>query len=450
MSDPRALPPASVPPGQDADQGHYLRAVADMASHCCVTTRQALYNEQGIKLLDQGVRVDSGLYDRLVRHKLRGHLDEQLAVEDMVDVQAVAQEAAAQCESDALIRMLVGARPDIGAAQLLALVRGMTLPQPLAFKLTVMREQRAELYRHSVRMMLASIFLGLASGMGARECVHLAAAALLHDIGVLHMSPAWSDPDRRLNVAERRELMAHPVTAALLIRAQQIYPASVAQAVLEHHECLDGSGYPRGLRGEQISPMGQVLMLAEVAAAFFEKYASDGAAQRLSLMLRMNHRKFAAPLAACLLPALDAQAAQAPLQVTPGQVQAQIELLSQAFADWDARCMALPPSAFAQDGGRCCVFVTQRLMILQKALFEAGSHPQQQAEALAYLQDDAQSLAELALLGREALWQLRSVADAVNGRWPKLQGSDDACDRAVLDWVKALLAQMQEMAIAAP
>jgi len=44
----------------------------------------------------------------------------------------------------------------------------------------------------------------------------------------------------------------------------------VAQAVLEHHERMDGTGYPRGLEGGRISAMGQVLLLAEVVAAFFD------------------------------------------------------------------------------------------------------------------------------------------------------------------------------------
>ncbi len=444
------LPPdAAGLQGQAEDNSHYLRAVTDMAERCQVTTQEALFTDRGVKLLDKGVRVDSSLYDRLARHKLRGAIDEQLAVQDMVTVPALAQLAASQCEQDTLAYLLVHALGDMTAERLLAPVRALTLPHALAFRLTVMREQYPEQFQHSVRMMLVSLYLGVRSGMGERECVHLAAAALLHDIGVLHMNPIWRDPGQRVSGAGRKELLVHPVTAALVIQTQNVYPRSVAQAVLEHHERMDGSGYPRGLGGAQISPMGQVLLLAEVASAFFEKYANESAAQRLSLMLRMNHRRFPAALAAHLLPALSIRAVQGALQATPEQVRALIELLSHAFADWDGRCTALPSESFAPMGGRACALITQRLVTLQKTLFEAGSHPQQQAEALACLEDDAQGLAELALLGREAVWQLQSIADGVFARWPRLHGSTDAGDQAAVQWSEALSMRIAQ-ALAAP
>lgn len=74
---------------------------------------------------------------------------------------------------------------------------------------------------------------------------------------------------------QRKHLVAHPITAMLMVRDTQAYPkaAEVAEvAVLEHHERMDGSGHPRGLAGADISPMGRLLMLAEVVAAFYETY----------------------------------------------------------------------------------------------------------------------------------------------------------------------------------
>lgn len=79
--------------------------------------------------------------------------------------------------------------------------------------------------------------------------------------------------------------------------------------MLEHHERMDGSGYPRGLPGAEISPMGRILLLAEVVTAFYEKY-TDMPAQRLSLVLRLNHRKFPAALVAHVLPLLQEDVAR--------------------------------------------------------------------------------------------------------------------------------------------
>lgn len=431
------LSPAAFADGDS----HYLRAITDMADRRTVVTQEALYNDRGIKLVDKGARVDSRLYDRLVKHKLRGSIDEHLAMDDMVSVQSIVQLAASQCEHDTLAYLLVHTLEGMTAEKLLAPVRAMLLPPSLAFKLTVMREQHPVLFEHSVRMMLAAVYLGIKSGWSDRECVPLATAALLHDIGVLHMDPVWHDPANKMTAVGRQQLMAHPITAMLIIRGQNMFPRVVEQAVLEHHECMDGSGYPRGLQGDQISLMGQILMVAEVVAAFFEKYANEAAAQRLSLTLRLNHRKFPAALIACLLPVLQIRAVQTDVQVTPADVERLIEQLSTAFGDWDTRRAGLSPEAAESEA---CAFVEQRLSALQKTLFEAGSHPQQQAEALQYLQGDEQGLAELALLGREALWQLQGIVDATHSRWLTLEHSPQAGDQAVVQWRDACAVRLAQ------
>ena len=431
------LSPAAFADGDS----HYLRAITDMADRRTVVTQEALYTDRGIKLVDKGARVDSRLYDRLVKHKLRGSIDEHLAMDDMVNVQSIVQLAASQCEHDTLAYLLVHTLEGMTAEKLLAPVRAMLLPPSLAFKLTVMREQHPVLFEHSVRMMLAAVYLGIKSGWSDRECVPLATAALLHDIGVLHMDPVWHDPANKMTAVGRQQLMAHPITAMLIIRGQNMFPRVVEQAVLEHHECMDGSGYPRGLQGDQISLMGQILMVAEVVAAFFEKYANEAAAQRLSLTLRLNHRKFPAALIACLLPVLQIRAVQTDVQVTPADVERLIEQLSTAFGDWDTRRAGLSPEAAESEA---CAFVEQRLSALQKTLFEAGSHPQQQAEALQYLQGDEQGLAELALLGREALWQLQGIVDATHSRWLTLEHSTEAGDRAVVQWRDACAVRLAQ------
>ena len=122
--------------------------------------------------------------------------------------------------------------------------------------------------------------------------------------------------------------------------------------------------------------------------------------------------------------------------------------LGQVFADWQARCNALAPALLAAGSGQACAFVTQRLATLQKTLFEAGSHPQQQAEALAYLEGDEQGLAELALLGREALWQLQSIIDATHSRWPRLQEGSGAGDQTVAQWGAAFAQRMAQAELA--
>lgn len=413
------------------DSPHYLRALTDMADRRAVVTQDAIYTDNGIKLVEKGARIDSRLYDRLVQHKLREPIDRHLTVENAVDVSALIAAGQDLAEQGVLPQMLAQALGSAG--KLLAPLRSVSLPDPVAFKLTVMRDQRPGLFEHSLQMMMVAVFLGLKSGLSERDCVPLAAAALLHDAGVLHMDPSWMDPLNKVTGVQRKHLVAHPITSMLMLKDAGVYPRSVEIAVLEHHERMDGSGYPRGLPGAEISPMGRILLLAEVVTAFYEKY-TDMPAQRLSLVLRLNHRKFPAALVAHVLPLLHEDVARdSALMPLGADAPVQIDTLAGAFEQWEQLKAALPPAA-RQEPGSVFAFADIRLQALQKALIEAGSHPRQQGDLLEQLQGDALGLAEVALVGREALWQLQSIVNACYRRWPQLMDRASPADAAVADW----------------
>ena len=413
------------------DSPHYLRALTDMADRRAVVTQDAIYTDNGIKLVEKGARIDSRLYDRLVQHKLREPIDRHLTVENAVDVPALIAAGQDLAEQGVLPQMLAQALGSAG--KLLAPLRSVSLPDPVAFKLTVMRDQRPGLFEHSLQMMMVAVFLGLKSGLSESDCVPLAAAALLHDAGVLHMDPSWMDPLNKVTGVQRKHLVAHPITSMLMLKDAGVYPRSVEIAVLEHHERMDGSGYPRGLPGAEISPMGRILLLAEVVTAFYEKY-TDMPAQRLSLVLRLNHRKFPAALVAHVLPLLQEDVARdSALMPLGADAPVQIDTLAGAFEQWEQLKAALPPDA-RQVPGSVFAFADIRLQALQKALIEAGSHPRQQGDLLEQLQGDALGLAEVALVGREALWQLQSIVNACYRRWPQLTDRASPADAAVADW----------------
>lgn len=433
--------PLALPAGIDAaDSPHYLRALTDMADRRTVVADAAIYTDNGIKLVEKGARIDSRLYDRLVQHKLREPIDRHLSIDNPVDVAALLASAEALIEQDALLSAMAQALGS--SARLMAPLRSVPLPSPMACKLTVMRDQRPNLFEHSLRMMSVAIFLGIKGGMAERERVTLAAAALLHDLGVLHMDPAWSDPDHKVVGPQRKHLVAHPITAMLMIRDAQVYARAAEVAVLEHHERMDGSGYPRGLAGADITPMGRILLLAEVVAAFYEKY-DDMPAQRLSLVLRLNHRKFPAALVACILPLLQEEVARDSALMPLGNDAArQIDVVAETFARWDQLKAALPSNARTPVAGSAFAFADARLLALHKALLEAGSHPRQQGEVMAQLQGDVVGLAEVALVGREALWQLQSIVNASYRRWPELAERATPQDAAVADWCDWTMARL--------
>jgi putative nucleotidyltransferase with HDIG domain len=91
-------------------------------------------------------------------------------------------------------------------------------------------------------------------------------AALVHDIGKIAIPAEILSKPARLTETEFALVKAHP-QAAYEILAPIAFDVPVADIVVQHHERLDGSGYPEGLRGEAILPEARVLAVADVVEA---------------------------------------------------------------------------------------------------------------------------------------------------------------------------------------
>ena len=88
-------------------------------------------------------------------------------------------------------------------------------------------------------------------GLSQTEREDLARGALLHDIGKICIPDTILLKPAQLSPEERTIMMSHPEVGYRLLKASA-YLERVAELVYSHHEHFDGSGYPRGLKGEEI------------------------------------------------------------------------------------------------------------------------------------------------------------------------------------------------------
>lgn len=93
-------------------------------------------------------------------------------------------------------------------------------------------------------------------------------AALLHDVGMLGMPDDLLTQTESLLPEQRRYLEAHPVVGAQLIGGLFADAAWLSEAIGAHHERIDGTGYPDGLKGNRIRPLARLLAVCDVYAAF--------------------------------------------------------------------------------------------------------------------------------------------------------------------------------------
>jgi HD-GYP domain-containing protein (c-di-GMP phosphodiesterase class II) len=120
--------------------------------------------------------------------------------------------------------------------------------------------------RHSERV--AEVAVGIADvlGLGRERGRDLRRAALLHDVGKLAISNLILDKPGMLTEAEFAQVKTHPAhTLEILRRAPCFLP--IAALAANHHERVDGSGYPRGLGGDQLAVSMRVLAIADVYEA---------------------------------------------------------------------------------------------------------------------------------------------------------------------------------------
>jgi hypothetical protein len=314
----------------------------------------------------------------------------------------------------------------------------MTLLPPLSFKLTVAREQRPEIFEHSMQVAIIALFLAIKSRLPDHELTTIAAAAMFHDLGVLHIDPQVLSPGRPLSEEERRHLYAHPVTAFLILQEYPQYHPEVSTPVFEHHERLDGSGYPRGLKGDEISFNGQIIMLAEVVSTLFEQSWHSHGASRLVVVLKLNQRKFNRKLIDHLVSLLrggQTAVAEGTETVSAESVVAQMDQLGEAFRDWDATYRKCATDAPQLAKAPLIDFVNDRVTSLERDLAETGFDPNELASLTAGIEDDAEALIELQMMARESCWQLADIHHQVRRRWEELASKDEAGRQIVEDWV---------------
>ncbi len=124
-------------------------------------------------------------------------------------------------------------------------------------------------FRHSVRVMEAATEIGRELGLAPDRLQMLRRAALLHDVGKLGISNSILDKPASLTAGEFDLVKAHPSYGYEILRGISSFQ-EIALLAREHHERLDGSGYPHNLRGEDLSIESRILAAADTYGALSE------------------------------------------------------------------------------------------------------------------------------------------------------------------------------------
>ncbi len=137
-------------------------------------------------------------------------------------------------------------------------------------------------YIHSVNVDILSVIIGIGMGLKNDELEKLSQGALLHDIGKIDVPIEILNKPAKLTDEEYKEMKKHPEYGLKRLRDKENsggddIAAVIKNAVYSHHENYDGSGYPRGLKGEEIHKFARIIHVADVYDALTAKRAYKNA-----------------------------------------------------------------------------------------------------------------------------------------------------------------------------
>lgn len=134
-------------------------------------------------------------------------------------------------------------------------------------QLTDIRLHDTYTFAHSVNVAILSAMLGMLCHYTKKELLLLTLGALLHDLGKINVPAAILTKTTGLSDEEFSLIKRHPLDGAKRIKEMELSlpsPAILAVIASEHHEHIDGHGYPRGLKADQIHRYAKIVAIADV------------------------------------------------------------------------------------------------------------------------------------------------------------------------------------------
>lgn len=207
-------------------------------------------NDKGVLLAAKGERLNDKNIDLMIRHKLSKPLDTCIGLEPSLcpsTLKKAFEDIFDEYKDIAKVVQLTGAKQ--------ALPGGLhhLVKYPLIYqKLTIMAHVLPHYFKTSLMNSALSLALAIFSEESKPDCLKIFIVSLVENFGLLHL-------DKRVSEATVPPLdlwptyHAHPLVSKELLTSIPSFPPSIIKAVAQHHERIDGTGFPAMLKGSDIS-----------------------------------------------------------------------------------------------------------------------------------------------------------------------------------------------------
>jgi len=191
-----------------------------------------------------------------------------------------------------------------------------------------MRSENMGVVSHALKVSVYMLTLGRHIGFSKQQLLELGFIGLLLDIGKLEVPPALLQKPAKLSLEEASIVRRHVDASIQLLEAQEPLSHNVKSGINEHHERMDGSGYPRGLVGAEISIFGRMAAIADSFAAMTSARpygATRSSFDAMKELFRMSEGQLHAPLVEEFVQAIGIFPVGSLIQLTTGEVAIVLE-----------------------------------------------------------------------------------------------------------------------------
>ena len=239
----------------------YVEHLAQLSEFMQIVTQEDICNEFGVLLIPKGTLVKKSIADRLSGHKMEKSLDETVALDKLLDQQQILAD----------IETLVSEYPDFQqihnelefSNKLKHLTSVNNIPRLLRQKLSVLKERLPEVYKRSLFTAWFGSMIASEMELEPTQIQHTYLVGLFHDLGLLHIPPELVS-SVKFTSQQWQTMKSHVFISKQIVENAFMYSEEVSQAIVQHHERCDGTGYPKKLDGTKLNSVSQIISLCDM------------------------------------------------------------------------------------------------------------------------------------------------------------------------------------------
>lgn len=275
------------------EQQYYLKRLANLSQRVAIHSVSNINNTDNHPILPQGRQLQADELNNLPLASLEYDFDKNLHIEGQITADTITGHFKLMIEADSHIKSFSEAHYSL--ERIAPYCEILASHPSLLTKLTCL----SYCYPHAFKNALFTAWLGVICAELKNDPVAqtqaLFLSALLQGLGLLFLPSSISLEAKNLTAEERVTLHAYPTLGYKLLVGHKKISDDVARAILEHRENLDGSGYPTGKLGNNISPTAQLLnVLSSLHAAYtYRLKPASRPISALASIIKMNgHTRF--------------------------------------------------------------------------------------------------------------------------------------------------------------